>query len=73
MKIYIDPTNTNEILLTMSNFDLQILDLAVSSATATSVQTGGAHTQPLQALQEQMKTLIQGQDTLITKLQSTEA
>ncbi|BAZ50501.1 hypothetical protein NIES4103_31170 [Nostoc sp. NIES-4103] len=72
MKLYIDPTNTNNILLTMSSFELQILDLAVDSATTTSIQTSGAHTQPLQALREEMKTLVQGQEALITKLQSTE-
>ncbi|QSJ17681.1 hypothetical protein JYQ62_02040 [Nostoc sp. UHCC 0702] len=71
MKIYIDPKNTNEILLTITNFELQILNLAVDSATTTSVQTSGAHTQPLQALQEQMRTLVQGQEALITKLQSS--
>ena len=71
MKIYIDPSNTNDVLLTMSSFELQILNLAVTSATDISVQTSGAHTQPLQAIQQQLEALIQGQEALIIKLQSS--
>lgn len=67
--IWVDPTRTDDVLVHLNQFELQLIVLALNWAVGKSRTKQGAQTQALMQLEERMRALHHQRVDLVNQLQ----
>lgn len=66
--IWVNPANLKEIVISLDDFELQLIVLALSWAVEKSELKAGAQTKPLRKLEKRIRKLLHQRVSLVNKL-----